>query len=148
LAWERNKIISTLENSDKRVIVLAVYDVIPVGFAAAEVCGKVWMEQDELYYALNYAAPPYRRRGIANGLSSFIADYGKSLGMRRIVSEPVTVAGKNRAERGGFTLISAEEYFGEEPGKVIKGKGGIDSYVYYIDELPLAVPDHIAVMNL
>lgn len=148
LTWERNKIISTLENPDGRVIALAVYGGLPVGFAAAEVCGKIWMEQDELYYAFNYVAPPYRRRGIANSLSSLITGYGKGLRMKRIVSEPVTMAGRNRAEMGGFELIRTEDYFAEKPSKVIKGKDGVDSYIYYIGELPLTVPDKIAVMYL
>lgn len=148
MTWGNSEIEKTLTGLSTGIMAIAEANARPVGFAAGKKNGKIWMEEGDFYFAFNYLMPDYRGKGVADILSYNIIDYGRKLGSSRIILEPVTMAGKKHAKKIGFNLLRTEEYLQEEPSKIIKEKDGIDTYVYFIDELPLTVPDHIAVMKL
>lgn len=106
------------------------------------------MEEGDFYFAFNYVIPEYRGKGVADGLSHSIIEYGRMADSGRIIAEPVTAAGKKHAKKIGFDLIRTEVYFGEKPNKIIKGKDGINTCIYFVDELQMRVPDHIGIMDL
>ncbi len=147
MAWDNSEIEKTLAGLNSSIISIAENN-IPTGFAAGKKEGKIWMEEGDFYFAFNYIIPEYRSRGIADSLSNYIIDYGRKLGSNRIIMEPVTIAGMRHAKKIGFNMIKTETYFEEEPNKIIRGNGGIDTYIYYVDELQMQLPDHIGIMEL
>ncbi len=147
LTWSNSEIEKTLHGLKQNIIAVAENG-CPLGFAAGKKNGRIWMEEGDFYFAFNYIIPEYRSRGIADSLSNSIIEYGRKLGSNRIIMEPVTIAGRKHAKKIGFNMIKTETYFEEKPNKIIRGKDGIDTYIYYVDELQLQVPDHIGIMDL
>ncbi len=134
-----------------RVIFVAKDNGTTVGLAAAKVGGRLygWKNKDKLYFVLNYVLPKYRGTGTADELSFAVINYARRLGLKQVVTEPVTPAGRKHAAKTGFNLVRTEEYFGEKPKAVRRGDNGIFMLLYDMGYgFRLVVPDYLAVMDL